>query len=211
MKDALRQQMKLRRAAQDPAEAAAASIAAQDRLIAMPAFTRAKRVACYLSAPGEVGTDRILHACFAAGQSVVVPARRGAASEYAWCRLTPETVLRTGPFDIREPGRPEWTSAGEVDFAVVPGVAFDPAGRRLGHGMGIYDRLLAGEPGAFKAGLAFEWQLAREVPAGHRDVTLDAVVTERTIYGSGGRAETRPASAPALKNTKNRKGERVPS
>jgi len=195
MKTRLRLEMKARRAALDPAAGAAASAAAQARLCAWSVFRNARGVACYLAAPGEAGTELILKACFEAGKRVAVPARRGGPADYGWCRFTPDTPLRAGALGIREPARPEWVEPAELDLIVVPGVAFDAAGRRLGHGLGCYDRLLAAVGPALKAGLAFEWQLAPEVPAEAHDVPMDAVVTERTIYESGARTGRGPARA----------------
>lgn len=185
MKAGLRRKMRARRAGLDPAASATASAAAQARLCAMPAFARARRVACYLAAPGEVATDRILQACFENGKTVAVPARRAAPADYALCLLKRDSALRAGALGIAEPAAPEWVEAADMDFIVVPGVAFDAAGHRLGQGLGCYDRMLAGAGRAFKAGLAFEWQVVPEVPADAHDVAMDAVVTERTIYGTG--------------------------
>jgi 5-formyltetrahydrofolate cyclo-ligase len=184
------------RAALDPAAAAAASEAAQARLLALPEFRAARAVGLYLARPGETATGRILEAAFAAGCAVAVPARSGAGLHYRFCRLRPGEALKAGPLGIGEPAEPEWIGAGELDFIVVPGVAFDPQGRRLGHGRGCYDRLLAGAGRAFKAGLCFDWQVAPAIPAEAWDVAMDAVVTESTIYGGGARAraEARPAS-----------------
>jgi 5-formyltetrahydrofolate cyclo-ligase len=71
----------------------------------------------------------------------------------------------------------------DVDFFVVPGVAFDRHGGRLGHGRGYYDRLLAhARPDATLAGLCFEVQLVDEVPMSGHDVRLDYVVTELGVY-----------------------------
>ncbi len=196
MKADIRREMKVRRASQDPVLAAAASIAAQDRLCGLEAFIRARRVACYLSAPGELGTAKLLQACFKDGKMVTVPARRGTTWIYGLCRMTPDTPLRVGLLGITEPAVPEWVDAGEMDLVVVPGVAFDARGNRLGHGLGCYDRMLAGEGRAFKAAIAFDWQLVHEVPMESHDVPMDAVVTERTIYatGSGAGPDASPIS-----------------
>ena len=75
--------------------------------------------------------------------------------------------------------------ATEIDLVVVPGVAFDAAGRRLGRGRGHYDATLAGLPaGAARIGLAFELQLVPEIPEEPHDVRLDAVVTEARVLFS---------------------------
>ena len=72
-----------------------------------------------------------------------------------------------------------------MDLALVPGLAFDRAGRRLGRGGGHYDRLLARAPlrAAFKIGLAFAWQLQPRVPAARHDVPMDLVATEKELIG----------------------------
>ena len=67
------------------------------------------------------------------------------------------------------------------DFLLVPLLAFDRGGRRLGYGAGYYDRTLAGLPGAFKLGCAYAAQEVARVPAGPHDVRLDAVATEEGV------------------------------
>ncbi|HEX8910501.1 MAG TPA: 5-formyltetrahydrofolate cyclo-ligase, partial [Anaeromyxobacteraceae bacterium] len=70
----------------------------------------------------------------------------------------------------------------EIELALVPGVAFDAACRRLGRGRGHYDATLTAlAPGALRVGLAFELQIVPEVPAEAHDVALDAVVTEDRV------------------------------
>ncbi len=194
-KDDLRLEMRRRRAALDPAEAAGASLEAQARLGALPAFRRARRIGLYLARAGEVATDRLVEAAFAAGREVAVPARCGGKADYRFCRLRPGAPLRVGALGIGEPARPEWLEAAELDLIVAPGVAFDARGHRLGHGLGCYDRMLAGAGRAVKAGLCFEWQMAPEVPADERDVAMDCVVTEWNIYG--GEAAAGAQSVPA--------------
>lgn len=185
-KTELRLEMKRRKAALNPEGAAEASLAAQARLCALPAFARARRVALYMAHSGETATGQILEAAFAAGCEVAVPARRGQKWDYGFCRLQLGAPLKEGSLGIDEPAEPDWVDPAKLDFIVVPGVAFDPRGHRLGHGLGIYDRLLAGAARAFKAGLCFDWQVAPAVPADAWDVAMDAVVTEKTVYAITG-------------------------
>ena len=70
----------------------------------------------------------------------------------------------------------------EVDLVIVPLVAFDENGNRIGHGGGYYDRFLKKYPRAKKIGLAYELQKIDEVPAEPHDVPLDAVITEAQVY-----------------------------
>lgn len=142
-----------------------------------------RKVALYAAIRGEVGTDRIRDGYLAGGAVLFYP------------RVTPHGTLRffpyrgdgrweLGTFGIREPlAEPGMagTSNG-FDLVVVPGLAFDPAGRRLGKGYGFYDRFLAElADGTETVGLAFSWQLVPEVPVESWDVPVGAVVTDEGV------------------------------
>jgi len=97
--------------------------------------------------------------------------------------------LAAGTLGIPEPRHelrslPERRIApGELDLVMVPGLAFDRRGGRVGHGKGYYDRLLARvRPDALLAGVAFECQVFPQVPMLDYDVLMDRVITERTVY-----------------------------
>jgi 5-formyltetrahydrofolate cyclo-ligase len=87
----------------------------------------------------------------------------------------------TGPFGLQEPDPESWEacSPAEVDLVIVPGLAFDLSGRRLGRGRGYYDRLL-GLPEfiGIKIGLAWSWQLLSSVPAEEHDIRMDQVLVD---------------------------------
>lgn len=132
----------------------------------------------YLAMPGEVDVGAITHL----------------RSDIAW--YTTRTVDRstlsvhpidceyeTHPFGYRQPvaGTPE-VEPSVIDAWVVPGVAFDEAGRRLGHGMGYYDRLLErARPGARFIGVTTERRLFPRIPESEHDVRMHAVVTEERV------------------------------
>ena len=113
---------------------------------------------------------------------------------YGLAPVTREARWRVGPHGIREPVDALRMDPGEVDAVVVPGVAFDAYGRRLGHGGGHYDRLLldmARSRGRspFRGGLAFDFQMFDRVPVDEWDVPVDAVVTETKEMRALGSAE----------------------
>jgi 5-formyltetrahydrofolate cyclo-ligase len=87
------------------------------------------------------------------------------------------TDISAGKFGIREPSAscPE-IPLGELDLILVPGIAFDLNGRRLGRGKGFYDRLLASAHG-FKCGVAFDEQILKAVAAGIHDIRMDFILT----------------------------------
>lgn len=101
---------------------------------------------------------------------------------YEW---QPHALWKTGPFGLREPDPQTWPliQLHEVDLAIIPGLAFDKKGGRLGHGRGFFDRLLS-QPKcrATKLGIAWSWQMLEEIPQEHFDVRMDIVVTPLSIY-----------------------------
>ena len=86
--------------------------------------------------------------------------------------------LKPGAYGIEEPTGELFTDYADIDFIVVPGVAFDRNGNRLGRGKGYYDRLLPRIPSAHKAGICFPFQLVEEVPAEPFDIRMDEIITQ---------------------------------
>jgi 5-formyltetrahydrofolate cyclo-ligase len=90
--------------------------------------------------------------------------------------------LEHGPLGIRQPSvRAPEVPARDVDLAVVPGVAFDPRGSRIGYGGGYYDRLLTSTEGALLVGVAFDEQLVGSIPHEDHDVYMDMIVTPSQV------------------------------
>ena len=114
----------------------------------------------------------------ALGKAVTLPRFLPRTQTYIACRvLNSQVDVEIGKFGIREPSaRCAEVSLNQLDFILVPGVAFDLNGRRLGRGKGFYDRLLAQVRGV-TCGVAFEQQIAGEVPAGPHDVGLNCILT----------------------------------
>ena len=89
----------------------------------------------------------------------------------------PEDMSISGIYGIAEPTGEIFTDYAAIEFIVVPGVAFDAKGNRLGRGKGYYDRLLPRIPSAYKAGICFPFQLVEEVPAESFDIRMDIIIT----------------------------------
>jgi 5-formyltetrahydrofolate cyclo-ligase len=97
--------------------------------------------------------------------------------------------LPLGQFGIPEPPPDaETIPLNALDVVLVPGVAFDRAGRRLGRGLGFYDRLLAEVPG-IKCGVAYDWQIVPELPAEPHDISVDFIVTPTQSFATGTRVD----------------------
>ncbi len=131
---------------------------------------------------GEIDLRPLMHALHARGHAVVLPItpKRGLPLTFGLWR--PGDALVAERFGTFRPIGPVLVP----DFLLVPLLAFDRAGGRLGYGGGFYDRTLPLLPGCFALGCAFAAQEVDEVPAGPYDHPLDAVATERGIIRFGG-------------------------
>ena len=191
-KNALRSEAFRRRKAQPDKDAVSGRIL--DRFAELPEYAAAGTVLFYVDARSEVRTRHALPAALAAGKQVVVPWCND-SGELELFRLTAMEELSPGMYDILEPQpdlrtRPEKrVDPAELDLVMVPGVAFDERGARMGHGKGYYDKLLVGvRPVCPLVAPIFECQLFDEIPVGPHDVFMDSLVTEdRVIAGRGRR------------------------
>jgi 5-formyltetrahydrofolate cyclo-ligase len=151
-----------------------------DRLWAEKRFAESRQVFCYVSMPEETDTHGIIRRCLKEGKKVAVPrvvAQTGAIEARSIVKW--EGAFVPGPFGILEPD-PRLTDPADltkIDCVIVPGLAFDADGRRLGRGKGYYDRFLAGlGRGAARIALAFECQRVECVPTEPHDETVDLVL-----------------------------------
>jgi 5-formyltetrahydrofolate cyclo-ligase len=153
--------------------------------LALPATASARRLVAYCPTNGEVDPAGIVEVVRARGIPVYLPRFVGDALTFV-----PEGPLRPGRYGIREPpaGEP-LRDAGPETVALVPGLAFDLAGTRLGRGGGHYDRALAAWPGVATIGLAFECQLVPRLPCDPWDVPVSAIATESRVVPGGARSD----------------------
>ena len=147
--------MEARRRGVAPAEARAAAEGVAAHLRASPVFARARRILLYAALPGELSCEALFRAARAPGKPVLWP-RVGAAARLA-----------------------------ASDLAVLPGLAFDAEGGRLGRGGGHYDRAFPdGAPGPRLVGIGYAFQVVERVPRGAGDRILHGLVTERGVLRS---------------------------
>jgi len=180
-KDALRASILRRRAerSDDDRAAAADAIAAH---LASAAFARVPTVATYLSMGSEPGTGPLIDALLARGTEVIVPvtATDGALD---WVRYEPEAQLTRSALGVPEPDGPRLGADAIVGagLVIVPALAIDQAGWRLGRGAGYFDRALAHARGPICA-LVYADELLPTLPHEAHDVPVDLVVTEAGIF-----------------------------
>ena len=184
-KAALRARVLAARDAMPPAVRTSASAAIVARIMARADYIAARGILVTLPFESEWDTTALVRAALAAGKTVAVPRVDKSARMldlHGVADLARDVVA--GFRGIPEPARTRPKIAHDaIDFIVVPGVAFDSEGRRLGYGGGYYDRLLPLLlPIAARVAGAFDLQLVERVPTGPNDIAIDAVVTEsRTL------------------------------
>lgn len=147
-------------------------------------LARSWKVCVYLSGPHEIPTRFIVRDVWAAGREVCVPGWSHSMHAYQLYSLTPQTKIITGKYGIREPGNHDaLVMPWDVDAFILPGLAFDERGGRLGYGGGHYDGILKNaNPRAVKIGVCFDWQVTEKpLPLEPHDICADWVVTEKRV------------------------------
>jgi 5-formyltetrahydrofolate cyclo-ligase len=167
------------------------------QFIAQPAYQQAKTVLWYIHCRSEVKTQPALISELSTGKHLVIPYctkdSQGRNKLGLWL-LQDFSELEPGMWGILEPPRQRWGEPGkeippeQLDCILVPGVAFDRNGGRLGNGAGYYDYLLKNvRPDAVLIGACYESQLVDQVVMEPHDVAMDFVITEKAVYAGKGR------------------------
>lgn len=151
-------------------------------LVSLPEVQAAKEIMVYLDYRGEVATADILRWGWAAGKTMAVPVTLKPERKLVPVAIHTFDDLQIGAYGIREPRLGKEVPAEHLDLVLVPGVAFDRHGWRLGYGGGYYDRFLPRlRPDCLKIGLAYDLQIVQQVPFEEHDIPLDLLVTETEV------------------------------
>jgi 5-formyltetrahydrofolate cyclo-ligase len=181
-KRTLRQHILARRRALSHEQWRVASQTAQQQLVSLEEFSRADCIALYAPAHNETDTADILAEAFKAGKRVLYPAV--CDDRMVFRQVEGLGSLAAGSFGILEPCSTGCDHlADEPDLIVVPGVAFDLSGHRIGYGKGFYDRFLT-HPGrkGHLIGLCHDFQLIEgAIPAEEHDIRMELIVTDRRV------------------------------
>jgi 5-formyltetrahydrofolate cyclo-ligase len=179
-KGAIRTTLRRLRRQLAPEQVAAAGVAVAQLLRSLPQYQNARSLIAYIGHDNEVPTAALLEDAAACGRAIFLP-RTGTAAEFVRWSLGEELVC--GPGGIQQPSdtRAERLGSGPA-LALIPVVAWDACGTRLGRGGGFYDRALLGIAGdILRVGLAYEFQELEQVPRDPWDVGVQYVITERRI------------------------------
>lgn len=173
-KEDIRNRIEARKALLSEAEKTEAADSVFQRLERSAAFLMAESVLLYHSLPDELSTRRFLEK-WGTRKHFFLPRVNGVNLD-----ILPysQSTLRMGAFHIEEPQGDNTVGIDQIEMIVVPGVAFDRRGNRVGRGKGYYDRLLASSK-ATKIGVGYDFQFfAEDIDADPYDVAMDVVITQ---------------------------------
>ncbi len=174
----LRQLIRERKRQFTPVQLAEMSLPVLERL--RPHLAKASVVMAYYSLPDEVCTHQFVDDLVAEGKTVLLPKVLD-ATRMELRRYTGAHDLQAGAFGIMEPVGEPFTDYAGIDMVLVPGIAFDACGHRLGRGRGYYDRFLhplvtASGSHPLLLGICFDFQKVTSVPVDINDIPVDSVV-----------------------------------
>lgn len=179
MKKALREKSREKRKAISANLRAEKSKKIRELLESTKEFKDAKKILLYISTEEEVHTHELTKDSINSDKKVYVPKVTGSQLAVcpilAWDELKPGTHGVLEPCSVLDPANPE-----EIDLIIVPGIAFDQYGHRIGYGKGFYDSLLSLTKGV-KIGLAFKEQITEKIPFEDHDIPVDFIITDEKI------------------------------
>lgn len=184
-KDSLRRDVLQRRLRLPFEEVFKVSSLVQEKFLGIRELQYARRLALYASFKNEVLTDAIFEYALAHGKEVFFPRVVRGKSGLMFLRVRGKKDFSQGSYKIHEPAHDrklDIAAPSSFDIMVVPGVAFDAAGNRLGYGKGYYDRVLGSvKQGCLIAALAFDFQILDRVPAEAHDIKMGTIITESRV------------------------------
>ena len=146
-----------------------------------PAYQKSELVFAYIDAKGEVKTRDVIEDSWKNGKKVAVPRVHGDIMKFYY--ISSYEDLEAGSFGLLEPKLicEEVKDVSKESIVIVPGVAFDRKGNRIGYGKGYYDKYFVYHPDIYKTAIAFSLQIVPEIPVDEFDIKMDCVITEDEI------------------------------
>ncbi len=176
----IRQRMQQIRENMDEEDSKKKSAAIAKRLLKISSYSKANTVMLYIGLNKEVRTREIIKEALAAQKKVVVPSTDIQEGKIRAVQIESLETLKPGAYGIPEPAIKKLVNVDEIEAVVVPGVAFDTEGNRVGYGLGYYDKFLK-TTRAKKIALAYEIQVIDKIRATENDVPMDYIITEEKV------------------------------
>ncbi len=178
-KEDLREQMLYKLKILDQKEKERRNARIKERLLSEAKFKNANYIMSYVSKPYEVDTWEIIKCSLEMGKKVAVPYVLKEERVMLPALILDPQELILGPYGVHQP-HPDnirQVDLSQIEIILVPGIAFDKAGNRLGHGKGYFDRFLRNIPSRIHSiGLAYEFQILQSLPVSPNDVPVSALI-----------------------------------
>ena len=184
IKSQIRKDIKQLRLSLSPQEIAAASKRIAEFVISAPWYVNAKTLMLYLPIKNEADTSYIMSHALQNGKTVALPITNHADFSLSCACITSSDDLTDGVFNTKEPdaAKAKPILPSEIDLVIVPALAFDRCGFRVGYGKGCYDRFLPSvRPDCVKAGINYSFAIVDKIEASPHDVRMDYIITENEI------------------------------
>ena len=175
LKKEIRNQILHAKRSQTASQLLAWSAVITEKLKNLPEVKAAHTIFCYYSLQDEVNTHTLVEELREAGKKILLPKVTGDGI-MELRQYDGKESMCIGAYGIMEPTGKLFTNYEEIDVALIPGVAFDKNGNRLGRGKGFYDRILPFLKNAHKIGVCFPFQYIASVPAEKHDIPVDQVI-----------------------------------
>lgn len=184
IKDELRSDMRAKRRAMTDLQVRGKSQSICRLLFSLDCIKNAKTVCTFIAAFKEPDTAEIIQKLRETKKTVAVPVTDTENITLSLSYIDGLDSLKKGAYGIPEPEIINIAHAADMEVILVPGLAFDKNGGRMGFGKGYYDRLLS-DTRAVKIGLCYEFQLYDNIPTEPHDVPMDLIITEEKIWRTG--------------------------
>lgn len=180
IKSEIRTLMKEKRKSMTNQEVSRFSILAAQRFISSEIYKTANTVMLYFPLGNETDTSYILENIFKDGKRAVLPVSDIKTGKIVPSIIKKDTEMAEGAYGIKEPKNIISVNPEEIDTVIVPGIAFDKNGVRVGFGKGYYDRFLSGIK-AKKAGFCYHYQVTDKITADSFDINMDYIITDEEL------------------------------
>ena len=179
MKNKLKEQMLEKRNSLSKQEIAEKSRQIESNLFNLEQYKKSKIIMFFVSFNSEVDTHNMIKEALK-NKTVVIP--KVVSNEIEPSVIIDfDSLLPSGKYGILEPIEAMKIAYKNIDLVLVPGIAFDSGGHRIGYGFGYYDKFLKKVSKAVKIGLAFDFQIADKIPKESYDVPVDVIISEKRV------------------------------
>lgn len=168
------------RSAMTKEEVVQKSNAAANLFLESEFYKNSKQLMLYMPLGNETDTTLVMEAAFRDGKRVVLPVTDAQSGEITPAFALPDSKYSKGAFSVMEPMGTKIADMTKTDVILVPGIAFDQAGNRVGFGKGCYDKLLNQSSAVF-IGFCYEFQICDIIPAEAHDIKMNYIITENRI------------------------------